>query len=1618
MNDTVPSWLWQPPASSVRLPVDTRKHVLPLEELAWADFERLCTKLASRTARVEHAQQYGVPGQAQEAIDIYARKVGTDRYTTWQCKRYQTFSASKLREAAEDFLVGAWAGKSDVFHLCVTVPIEDQSLANEIEALAPRFTERSISFLPLGKIQLSEKLKCHPDVVDEFFGRPWVVSFCGEEAATGLTRRRLTPVRVSELRQLLGQLYSAHFNALDPGIPSAAHMEVLSIPLSERFVEPDILEQRTINPRPTSEQPLQPLALEPMSPHSARQPRHAERTGRETQDIRSSLTSWLSQNRLSAIIGEAGRGKTTLLRAIALDLLSTEPRLASLARLWGNSIPVWVPFALWVRNVANSSQVGLSEVISIWLRSVSAQPELETLIREALEDDRLLLLIDGVDEWTNEAAAGVAVTLLQTFVGARNVAAIATSRPLGYQRLGGLGTQWNVGRLAPLTHRQQRAVARHWFTQREISTKTDGSVDAARERGEGNAERFIGEIGRSAPLSQLAATPLLLTGIIALQLAGERLPTSRFRAYERLSALLTREHPDRRARSTLTPRANTWNEDTRDRVLDAIAFATTTSEAATAIDYDSAREIAVKYLRDDLGQRNTDAIQQAPGLIEELRDGYGVLVERSARELGFLHKCFQDFHAARYLARQPLERQREFVRTWIAVPSTHDVILSLCFLTPRSSDVDSLLGEMETLCSGVTSYGVENTAAQVALCDLNCSVARARSSAERAISLIALDEWQPARARLVNTLLDGLNSDRLRSRVLQAASDWFPQRSRHLRNIYSAMSVWPARADVRDALTLGIGRAEIGDRHTAARSLATTAAGDDDVEAKLSEALFCGEGGTAAAALHALARGWGDKLLTRARLDEARRSKYDEVRLIGAICRVSLGVQDDSDLEVLIEIASDGGGFQPRYEFRRTIADAVMSGWPVDARVRAACLASIAEQWGNRRALHVDIAAPILFLGYPVSEDIAELVADVFHESEFLDHRLGDDWAALLSKYRRHPTVSAAVDTWLHTYQSESRLGDGMDAAALSGSQAAKDYVLANRDHRWGSPFWIARSLLVGWDRGDAAIEAVLADMVASPDRAQHVANLVPEIVANQAQSESILFGVLEQAQPYRIDGAVEALHALGHDHHSTRFADAVFGQKLEPDKLGYGSTFDDIINALHGHERARELALVELQSHEPQVGVIARWYGDDEEIRTLLLRMTRSLPHSLRLATVERLSAVAVDNPEAEALLGDYDCDIDGDVKVAGSVGFWSSLQARAGVGDAELARLSQDIRAVGFDYELRRHAAFAAFMTIGRLDVPSVATLQVGDRLTNIRDRLASRAGTSLLRLIAQQWKAICEMYGDEVWANVGGDHTSSIEALAPFADENDELREALVRRIEIAPLSELGEASILLLARERRGSEFLKVKLFEVLEEQDYGWYAVQNKLVAVDVLGRDFHDPEMAEMFKRLAISGNDEALIGLCDWWPEHEYVRSLAWDVTSTGRRYRLYVELSVRIATLDTVQLIDFLSKRFARFRGEIWEFHPRSTEPLVRRLSRDETLREAVATRLSVTGVSPGETASWPGLLQRAGNVTPSLLEWCKEEIARQRGMILPEFGIDTNFGAIRSVRRALLDVVAPLA
>lgn len=541
--DDLPSYLSTPPSSPVLPPVETLVESLPYEALRWEDFERLCLRCARAESDVELANLYGTRGQDHAGIDLYAR-LSNGSYRVYQCKNEGDFGPAKIRGAVEAFLSGKWASTAHELVLCTRESLRPTQRSDEFEAQARALASRGIKLLPWDRDAIDELLRTRPRVVDDFFGRHWVRIYCGRDAAESLGDR-LDASEVQAFRRDLLTFYSNLFLVHDRGIPAAAFRFAPSLNVHGRYILPSVYQPRTSH-ADEFEKPAPTVVSDDGSElREAREPR-GRRASHGPQRQRMGLEYWLLGARRSAVVAEFGLGKSSLLRFVALDLLQDSPRMVRLAARWGGCLPVVVPFALWTRLVSKPETLNTSvgDLLREWFHGQD-EDRLWPLVERALLDDRLLLLVDGLDEWSDPTAANIAGQRLAVYVRQRDVLAIVAGRPAGVSQLALSSQDWQIGELADFDRDQQRQMSELWITHWLRSEVAVGDVNATAIPARAKVDELLSELA-SPELAELAKVPLLLSLLIFLKLQNVTLPDDRFKAYEEMLRHMIAIHPQRR----------------------------------------------------------------------------------------------------------------------------------------------------------------------------------------------------------------------------------------------------------------------------------------------------------------------------------------------------------------------------------------------------------------------------------------------------------------------------------------------------------------------------------------------------------------------------------------------------------------------------------------------------------------------------------------------------------------------------------------------------------------------------------------------------------------------------------------------------------------------------------------------------------------------------------------------------------------------------------------------------------------------------------------------------------------------------------------------------------------
>ena len=683
----VPVWLEQPASIGIVPPaIQTAPQVLPLQGLKWEDFERLCLRLIRLEATVESCSLYGTRGQNQSGIDFYARKPGEPLAEVYQCKRVVDLSPALVRTSVKKFKDGKWYKKAAAFFMMTSACASDKAVQDELEAQRAELARDKKRCDILDCEQISLLLKDQPRLVFDFFGRDWAKLFCGDLASE---TNRLDANEVAEFRRKLGSFYGTVFGRLDPGIPIPPKPGIDPFPLVARFEPLDVIIAEA--PHPSV------VRIPAEATHEASEDQGSNRTSSDrtaserhtTYTVRRRLADWLSTGYRALIVGGPGTGKSTLLRFVAMELLSPEPSMPDLVAHWGDRLPVWIPFGHWTQLIAQGTTArSLTACLKSWFGAYD-RADLYPIVEQATEDERLLLLVDGLDEWGSEQAGRDACHLLQVFIEDRHLAAIVTSRPYGVERLPAFsGRAWQQARLAPLDDLQKLGLAIKWCRLRNRDSGVSEEQDALAQ-----ANQFSAHLNASTELTQLSGEPLMLSLLLFIWFKGIALPRSRFEAYNEILKYFLEHHPAARRQGTFVHGdvSSLKSADVR-AALACLAFYMQCVTTGSSLSIEEVDRTIQTFLEDEthgLGMSTSSAKRHLHEFSTIAEGDLGALVRHGVNEIGFLHRSFQEYLAAEYLANLSIDEQLRICVEHAHDSRWHEVFLALLWQINRGTDLQS-----------------------------------------------------------------------------------------------------------------------------------------------------------------------------------------------------------------------------------------------------------------------------------------------------------------------------------------------------------------------------------------------------------------------------------------------------------------------------------------------------------------------------------------------------------------------------------------------------------------------------------------------------------------------------------------------------------------------------------------------------------------------------------------------------------------------------------------------------------------------------------------------------------------------------------------------------------------
>lgn len=342
---------------------------------------------------------------------------------------------------------------------------------------------------------------------------------------------------------------------------------------------------------------------------------------------RTDVQEALSNSWQTAIIGEAGTGKTTLLYWLAVN---------SAANTFEGSLNRWrntVPFIIELRRYSEELPSPENFLDKVAFEIADRMPK--GWVHYILKSGRAVLLIDGLDEVPEAQRESVYEWLTNLCESFERVRIVFTSRPASYEWGQLTDLAFKEYELAPMQTHQIECFINYWHQA------VLGDEDL-RDRGkvESISKKLLYKIQNSLPLTRLATNPLLCAMLCALHYERNmQLPADRSELYEACcSMLLERRDSEREIDVENYPKLSYKQKRV---LLDDLAYWMMKNKYVSVEKWQ-----VIPRIQQKLNNMHFTSTFSEEIVISFLVERSGIIREPTPDSIDFIHRTFQEYMAA------------------------------------------------------------------------------------------------------------------------------------------------------------------------------------------------------------------------------------------------------------------------------------------------------------------------------------------------------------------------------------------------------------------------------------------------------------------------------------------------------------------------------------------------------------------------------------------------------------------------------------------------------------------------------------------------------------------------------------------------------------------------------------------------------------------------------------------------------------------------------------------------------------------------------------------------------------------------------------------------------------
>lgn len=1590
------NYLHTPTHSIVDPPIDTKTQELPIEQLSWEDFEKLCLAIIQTDFTINDCEIYGIKGQAQEGIDIFARQAN-GRYISFQCKRYHQFDLTDINKAVDYFKTKDFYDKSDSLYLCTSCEWNKTQVQDRFETLKTELEKENITLIKWDKIQLSRLLKGIPQIVFDFFGIEWVKKFNGEPALQQISKaKKIDAKHIIQFRTELYEFYSTIFNIQDPGIP----IKELNSPytLQDRFIIPDILSNVKEEGFENNNEISSSIANQDqyyfddygygqVENELRRRNFNSHNDAEESSiDIRIKTDDALVINNKNIIVGDPGAGKSTLLRYITLDILSPNPQLENISQKYGKTLPVWLPFAFITKHLSQNDSLSIYEILNLWFNGFGKRHLFE-IAKEALDDERLLLVIDGIDEWSSISSAQQAIARIETIRELYDCKVLYSSRPYGFRILKDFFTNLNVLYLAGFSKIQQRCFVEKWYSKWTSLQDDIQNKDFAKTL----TDNFINELEQAGDLKKLAETPLLLSILIIQKMQDSVLPKNKLEALKEITQYLIKKHPIKRVSDAGIVQEKINDIDFKDIFCELAIFIQTESNDGVILKSE-AQKIIKQYLVSYAGYDKARAKVCSQELIELGANNYGIIIEKSNDEISFGHKQFQEFLAAQYLYESDDETVNQFINRYGANPTFHQVIISL-FGLMQLKQVKKYKKHFEALKEAVCEKCQEDYLKLISYeISINLDNAPTDIMNETFESIVSefIYETDPSyKEALLKLILNALHNGRLKEKVEDFLIQFFPYQYKYRDYRVNALR-YSDHLNTKqiEFLKKAFINGTINIRYDASYAFKKHIKNEVVFNFIKDIILNCSNPDILTFAINSITT----NDIAEHERDALIKSVVVDVPIVQLYLfkyKVFTKKHTQDDLEQVLPIVN-----QLPYQLKQESIELLIDGFNQNSNLKEILIKSI-ERKGfyneEKTTIDSEIAWKVLFHSFNKDTDVINLIKLQFETEEFpfISADKHEMFQNLLYFFKDSKELIPSVEKWFDNRMKKYSFVDPVVAfvSIFIHSEKAKNILLQNLP-KSGISQWNVMALLDGW-ANDEEIKEKLKDYFRTNEttKTSASAHFVSKVFDSSEKEEAIkiLESILFDKKLTFRERSIYSLIELDKEHFENNilkplieelesFPKDVFGQ--------YYSALDIIVKNFHSNPIVQTYVLTRLENDNSLYGLSVQYFTELIKGEEKLLEKSIPLAKELRTLIMESFTNLSILPSRIESVLSNFEEEADEEIMSDMAVCLFNHIKETK--ADKIIEHSKPIVFARGFDFEVKRNIAFTGFLILRKLNeyfsIEDEENPKEKSRMLDVFSEQGYRKSSSGIMI-----KSIIDNF-DYLISFAGKDFTSIVDNqkfkknvediwgfFARHSVKSSQTYSHIIEFISNNSATIKNSSLISFLNRTTPKSPILKEILLRFIKNND----SSNNVILAGRLLGTNFkNDIQVYREVYMVQDVYDVGRIMALCNGWQEEPVLKKIFDDIVEHQIPIDKYVGFNLKFLFRDVSNLTEFI-KDISTNAGELKRYHKFFFIPMIERLKRDKDFCLAIK-GLLLSSSSVSEKISYYNLLSQVNMVDEDVALW----------------------------------------